>query len=64
MHAGNGGSMEKCRRRWDLADADHLKYRFMQVQLAGSGQGALQAAGSAPGSLSMDGGAAAELAVL
>ena len=29
--AGNGGSMEKCRRRWDLADAEHLKYRFMQV---------------------------------
>ena len=29
--------MEKCRRRWDLADADHLKYRFMQVQLVTSG---------------------------
>ena len=24
--------MEKCRRRWDLADAEHLKYRFMQVR--------------------------------
>ena len=23
--------MEKCRRRWDLADAEQLKYRFMQV---------------------------------
>ena len=29
--AGNGGSLDKCRRRWDLADADHLKYKFMQV---------------------------------
>ena len=27
--------MEKCRRRWDLADAEHLKYRFMQVEPAG-----------------------------
>lgn len=27
---GNGGSYEKCRRRWDLADADFLKYRFMK----------------------------------
>ena len=26
---GNGGSMEKCRRRWDLADAPSLKYKFM-----------------------------------
>ena len=25
--------MEKCRRRWDLADAQNLKYRFMQVLL-------------------------------
>jgi len=27
---GNGGSFALCRRRWDLADADFLKYRFMQ----------------------------------
>lgn len=27
--AGNGGSLEKCRRRWDLADAEFLKYKFM-----------------------------------
>jgi hypothetical protein len=27
--AGNSGSMEKCRRRWDLADAPALKYKFM-----------------------------------
>lgn len=26
---GNGGSLDKCRRRWDLADADYLKYKFM-----------------------------------
>ena len=26
---GNGGSLEKCRRRWDLADADFLKYKFL-----------------------------------
>ncbi len=26
---GNGGSLDKCRRRWDLADADFLKYKFM-----------------------------------
>jgi 1,4-alpha-glucan branching enzyme len=29
--AGNGGSLEKCRRRWDLADAEHLKYKFMNA---------------------------------
>lgn len=29
--AGNGGSLDKCRRRWDLADADFLKYRFMNA---------------------------------
>ena len=29
--AGNGGSLDKCRRRWDLADAEQLKYKFMQV---------------------------------
>ena len=28
---GNGGSHDKCRRRWDLADADFLKYRFMNA---------------------------------
>ncbi len=27
--AGNNGSMEKCRRRWDLADAPALRYKFM-----------------------------------
>ena len=26
---GNGGSLDKCRRRWDLADAEFLKYKFM-----------------------------------
>ena len=26
---GNGGSHDKCRRRWDLADADFLKYKYM-----------------------------------
>jgi hypothetical protein len=31
LSAGNGGSLDKCRRRWDLADAEHLKYKFMQV---------------------------------
>lgn len=29
--AGNGGSLEKCRRRWDLVDADYLKYKFMNT---------------------------------
>nr|BAF98234.1 starch branching enzyme II [Parachlorella kessleri] len=28
---GNGGSLEKCRRRWDLADAPFLKYKFMNA---------------------------------
>jgi 1,4-alpha-glucan branching enzyme len=28
---GNGGSLEKCRRRWDLADDEGLKYRFMSA---------------------------------
>ena len=26
---GNGGSLDKCRRRWDLADAAFLKYKYM-----------------------------------
>ena len=26
---GNGGSLDKARRRFDLADADYLKYKFM-----------------------------------
>ncbi|PSC69001.1 starch branching enzyme isoform A [Micractinium conductrix] len=26
---GNGGSLDKCRRRWDLADAEFLKYKYM-----------------------------------
>ena len=26
---GNGGSLEKCRRRWDLADAEFLRYKFL-----------------------------------
>lgn len=29
LAAGNGGSLEKCRRRWDLCDADFLKYKFL-----------------------------------
>lgn len=29
LHAGNKGSLDKCRRHWDLADSDALKYRFM-----------------------------------
>lgn len=28
---GNGGTLEKCRRRWDLADADNLKYKYMNA---------------------------------
>ena len=32
---GNGGSLDKCRRRWDLADAEFLKYKFMQVGYTG-----------------------------
>ena len=28
---GNGGSLDKCRRRWDLADAEFLKYKFMNA---------------------------------
>uniref|UniRef100_A0A1D2AGY8 1,4-alpha-glucan branching enzyme n=1 Tax=Auxenochlorella protothecoides TaxID=3075 RepID=A0A1D2AGY8_AUXPR len=26
---GNGGSLDKCRRRWDLADDPSLRYKFM-----------------------------------
>ncbi|GFR43347.1 hypothetical protein Agub_g4269 [Astrephomene gubernaculifera] len=26
---GNGGSLDKCRRRWDLADSPHLRYRWL-----------------------------------
>ncbi|GMH39251.1 hypothetical protein BSKO_07149 [Bryopsis sp. KO-2023] len=26
---GNGGSLDKCRRRWDLADDEGLKYKYM-----------------------------------
>jgi len=26
---GNGGSLHHCRRRWDLADADHLRYHYL-----------------------------------
>jgi 1,4-alpha-glucan branching enzyme len=26
---GNGGSLDKCRRRWDLCDADFLKYKYL-----------------------------------
>jgi 1,4-alpha-glucan branching enzyme len=26
---GNGGSFEKCRRRWDLSTAEFLRYRYM-----------------------------------
>ena len=28
---GNGGSLDKCRRRWDLADSENLKYKFMNA---------------------------------
>lgn len=28
---GNGGSLDKCRRRWDLADDENLKYKFMMA---------------------------------
>lgn len=28
---GNGGSLEKCRRRWDICDADSLKYKYMNA---------------------------------
>ncbi len=27
---GNGNSYDKCRRRYDLADAEHLRYAFLQ----------------------------------
>lgn len=26
---GNGGSLDKCRRRWDLAEDEDLRYKFM-----------------------------------
>ncbi len=29
--AGNGGSLDKCRRRWDLADREDLRYKFMNA---------------------------------
>ena len=29
MIPGNGSSYDKCRRRWDLYDAEYLSYRFM-----------------------------------
>ena len=28
---GNGGSLEKCRRRWDLAEDEGLRYKFMNA---------------------------------
>ncbi|KAF6157791.1 hypothetical protein GIB67_038259 [Kingdonia uniflora] len=28
---GNGWSCEKCRREWNLVDADHLRYKFMNA---------------------------------
>ncbi|EFJ46288.1 1,4-alpha-glucan branching enzyme II, partial [Volvox carteri f. nagariensis] len=28
---GNGGSLHLCRRRWDLADSDFLKYKFLNA---------------------------------
>ena len=27
--AGNGGSLEKCRRRWDICDNPQLRYQHM-----------------------------------
>lgn len=29
--AGNGGSFDKCRRRWDLANSPNLKYRWLMA---------------------------------
>lgn len=29
VFSGNGWSYDKCRRRWDLADASHLRYRSL-----------------------------------
>ena len=29
--AGNGGTHDKCRRRWDLADAEFLKYKHLNA---------------------------------
>ena len=26
---GNGGSLDKCRRRWDLAEDEELRYKYM-----------------------------------
>ena len=28
---GNGGSLHLCRRRWDLADANYLKYQYLNA---------------------------------
>ncbi len=28
---GNGGSLDKCRRRWDICDAEFLKYKFLHA---------------------------------
>lgn len=28
---GNGGSLDKCRRRWDLPDNETLKYKYMNA---------------------------------
>ena len=28
---GNGGSHDKCRRRWDLVDSEELKYKFLNA---------------------------------
>lgn len=28
---GNNGSLDKCRRRWDLADNENLQYKYMNA---------------------------------
>lgn len=29
--SGNGGSLDKCRRRWDICDNDTLRYKYMNA---------------------------------
>lgn len=31
---GNNWSLDKCRRRWDLCDADHLRYKVGSLLLS------------------------------
>jgi len=30
-YLGNGGSLDKCRRRWDICDNDMLRYKHMNA---------------------------------